>query len=323
MNLNLQTVQEHPLYRWVRLLITIIGIGLVVYLLVENAGFVVEALQRSPGLLAAGLLVAGVSLWIQVLGFGSFPALSKIPKLILGQIWTTAIVFNHVFPLAGGLGYRFSALRARDVPLKTTGSATLWFLATSGSTAGVSLLVLLAADMTNTALLIPAVAAGAGVLALGRARLGSHGRSFAADMVGYQLAQTLMMGGLVTLSAELAEVEISLSQGAVIGCLLRLGTLVSLTPAGLGVQEAIIIGVLSRYGVSAQESASVAIVVRVLYLLAAILMSLGSRLARPSQRDRDRNDGNNAKHNGQHEASSRGPGGSVGEVGDDVTRADV
>lgn len=277
-SISLKGLQEHPSLQLLRNALAVCGIAIVGFLLYQNGSTLVHAVSDSPLLFLTGLGIGCVSLLIQATGFRTAPKMATVPRIEVANIWCSAIVFNHIFPLAGGLGYRFVAFKVKGIGVKTTGRATLWFLGTSAATSSVSLVLLFLTARTNPAvavLLCLGVLVGA-FFGLQTLHVGEH--SFVAPMVVYQVAQVLFMGLVVLYGARLVELDLSLTQAAALGCVMRLGSLISLTPAGLGIQEAIIIGVLSRYGVTSEDSAATAVMVRILYLISAILLAVGSRL---------------------------------------------
>lgn len=276
--MNLTELQNTHWIKVLRRFLAVLGMALIVYLVYHNWPVLVEAFTSSPRLLFIGLLIASASLCVQALGFRSFPKISAVPVREVLNIWCSAVIFNHIFPLAGGLGYRFVAFRSNGIDVKDTGKATLWFLGVSATVSTTALGILYALTHFNfllTAFIIGCLVTGAITWIRWRA---IRCPPFVLPMIAYQIMQVVVMGMVVVYGAQLVGLDLSFIQAAVLGCVMRLGTLISLTPAGLGIQEAIIVGVLGSYGVTSTSSSATAIMVRVLYLFAAIVVAGMARL---------------------------------------------
>ncbi len=276
--MNLQEIQAHPLVSKARKGLAVVGVILVAYLIYRSRTALIEAITQSPTVFMFGLLVGCVSLLIQAAGFRTFPKIGALGRVTVSDIWCSAIIFNHIFPLAGGLGYRFVAFKLKGVELRDTGRATAWFLGTSATTSIAALAVISIYTQVDGYLGIVVALALLTVVPLAARRFMPEQTNFAFAMIAYQLVQVFAMGLVVLVSAILVDLDLSLAQAAALGCVMRLGSLVSLTPAGLGIQEAIIIGVLTSYGVSSQDGSSTAVMVRILYLVSAVIIALGSRV---------------------------------------------
>ncbi len=275
--MNLQKIQAHPTVGLLRKFLTVVGAALVVYLIYLNWSILVVATSEPLTTLALAFGLGCLSLLIQAAGFRTFPGIARIPAIVVSDIWCSAIIFNHIFPLAGGLGYRFVALKIKGVELRETGRATVWFLGSSTYTSVAALVVIYLLSQASPYLAVLTAALLVGLVPILYRQFLSDQPPFIFIMIGYQVAQIFVMGLVVIYGANLVGLDLSLTQGAVLGCVMRLGSLISLTPAGLGIQEVIIIGVLAAYGVTSSDSSSTAVMVRIVYLVSAVLVTLGSR----------------------------------------------